>query len=61
MISCMDLRLTDNILSFLNFDNLHNRYDHVILAGASLLCSTKHKDLFVKGITENMSTGKNDR
>jgi hypothetical protein len=44
----MDLRLTDNLMNFLHFDNLQNRYDHVILAGASLLCSNKHKELFVK-------------
>lgn len=36
VISCIDLRLTDNLVDFLNFDNLHNRYDHFILAGASL-------------------------
>jgi hypothetical protein len=45
VLSCMDLRLTDNMLNFLHFDNLHNRYDHVILAGASLLCTRKNKNL----------------
>ncbi len=42
----MDLRLMDNVLNFLHFDNLQNRYDHVVLAGASLMCSIKHKELF---------------
>lgn len=41
VISCMDLRLTDNLVDFLHFDNLHNRFDHFILAGASLLCSNQ--------------------
>jgi len=36
LLSCMDLRLTDNIVHFMNHDNLENRYDHVIFAGAAL-------------------------
>jgi carbonic anhydrase len=50
VISCMDLRLTDNLVEFLHFDNLHNRYDHFILAGASLLCTHHHSDKFMEGI-----------
>ncbi len=46
VLSCMDLRLTDNLVDFLHFDNLHNRYDHFILAGTSLLCTEKLKTLF---------------
>ncbi|HEX8529839.1 MAG TPA: hypothetical protein VF646_07440, partial [Cytophagales bacterium] len=45
VIGCIDLRLTDNLVHFLHFDNLHNRYDHFTLAGASLLCSGQ-QDLF---------------
>ena len=52
VLSCMDLRLTDNLVDFLNFDNLHNRYDHFILAGTSLLTTKDRKDLFVKGVHE---------
>jgi hypothetical protein len=47
VIGCIDLRLTDNLVHFLHFDNLHNRYDHFTLAGASLLC-TGNRDLFKK-------------
>jgi len=36
LLSCMDLGLLDNTLAFMNHGNLTNRYDHVILAGASL-------------------------
>lgn len=36
LLSCMDLRLLDNTGAFMNHDNLTNRYDHVIFAGASL-------------------------
>jgi carbonic anhydrase len=52
VLSCMDLRLTDNLVDFLNFDNLHNRYDHFILAGTSLLTTEKKRGLFLKGIYE---------
>jgi hypothetical protein len=48
VIGCIDLRLTDNLVHFLHFDNLHNRYDHFTLAGASLLC-TGNRDLFLQG------------
>lgn len=36
LISCMDLRLLDNIVHFMEHENLTNRYDHYIMAGASL-------------------------
>lgn len=36
VISCIDLRLTDNLMKFLSAENLENRYDLVTLAGASL-------------------------
>lgn len=45
MLSCIDLRLTDNLLEFLHFDNLTNRYDHFALAGTSLLTQVDHPDL----------------
>lgn len=36
LLSCMDLRLMDEIVQFMDHDGLANRYDHVILAGSSL-------------------------
>ena len=48
VISCMDLRLTDDLVKFLNFDNLTNRYDHYISAGVSLCHCTHLSDYFVK-------------
>jgi hypothetical protein len=36
LLTCMDPRLLDNVVNFMNHDNLTNRYDHVILAGAAL-------------------------
>jgi carbonic anhydrase len=36
LLSCMDPRLLDDTVEFMNHDNLENRYDHLVLAGASL-------------------------
>lgn len=36
LISCMDLRLLDNIVHFMEHDNLTNRYDQFIMAGCSI-------------------------
>jgi hypothetical protein len=36
LLSCMDPRLLDDTVEFMNHDNLANRYDHVVLAGAAL-------------------------
>ncbi len=35
LLSCMDLRFLDEVTEFMNHDNLANRYDHVVLAGAA--------------------------
>lgn len=36
LLSCMDLRLLDEIVQFMDHDGLTNRYYHVIFAGAAL-------------------------
>jgi hypothetical protein len=36
LVTCMDLRLLDEVTQFMDHDGLNNRYDHVILAGAAL-------------------------
>jgi len=36
LLSCMDPRLLDEVVQFMTHDNLTNRYDHVVLAGAAL-------------------------
>jgi carbonic anhydrase len=36
LVSCMDLRLIDNIVKFMEADNMTNRYDQYIAAGCSL-------------------------
>lgn len=47
VLSCIDLRLTDNLLEFLHFDNLTNRYDHFALAGTSLMTQADNPELTV--------------
>lgn len=36
LLSCMDLRLIDDLVRFMDRDNLTNRYDHLVFAGAAL-------------------------
>lgn len=36
MLSCMDYRLVDDLVHFMEAHQLHDNYDHVVLAGASL-------------------------
>jgi hypothetical protein len=36
LLSCMDQRLLDNIVHFMNKLNLQNRYDHLTFAGAAM-------------------------
>jgi carbonic anhydrase len=36
LLSCMDTRLLDNTIHFMDSLNLQNRYDHVIFAGAAM-------------------------
>ena len=36
LLSCIDLRLMDETIQFMDHDGLTNRYDHLTLAGASL-------------------------
>jgi carbonic anhydrase len=35
LLSCMDLRLIDDIVRFMEADNLSNRYDQLVFAGAA--------------------------
>ncbi len=36
LLSCIDLRLIDELAAFMDRDNLTNRYDHLVYAGAAL-------------------------
>jgi carbonic anhydrase len=55
VISCIDLRLTEEVLNFLHFDNLTNRYDIFALAGTSVSTGATREgqtELFKKDILE---------
>lgn len=41
LFTCIDLRLMDEIVHFMEYDNLTNRYDQFTLAGASLTTQVK--------------------
>ncbi len=43
LLSCMDYRLVDDVVRYMDGRGLTNRYDHVILAGASLGALTEKK------------------
>lgn len=36
LLTCMDYRLTDETIAYMDGRQLHDKYDHVVLAGASL-------------------------
>jgi hypothetical protein len=36
LLTCMDLRVLDEVADFMAHDNLSNRYDHIVFAGAAL-------------------------
>lgn len=48
LLTCIDPRLLDDVVRYMNTLNLHNRYDHVVFAGAALgvrrLCSPLPRD-----------------
>jgi hypothetical protein len=46
LLSCMDQRLLDNIVVFMNDLNLQNRYDQVIFAGAAMGAARLQSPLF---------------
>jgi carbonic anhydrase len=43
LLSCMDYRLNDDLVTYMNGRGLKDNYDHVVLAGASLGALTEQK------------------
>lgn len=46
LLSCMDLRVMDEIVQFMDHDGLTNRYDHLTMAGAALGALGGHCERF---------------
>lgn len=59
LISCIDLRLADDLVRFMEHENLTNRYDHFILAGASLSTTLECLPNW-RNTTKNPECGKYD-
>lgn len=54
LLSCMDYRLTDDITRYMDWRGLHDDYDHVILAGASLGAQTRKHRAWGKTFWEHL-------
>ena len=54
LVSCMDLRLINELVSFMDRDNLTNRYDHLVVAGAALGVVQKDHRNWTKAFFEHL-------
>ncbi|WP_353860291.1 carbonic anhydrase [Azospirillum formosense] len=58
LLSCMDYRLIDDIGRYMDRRGLTNRYDHVILAGASLGVLTDQKKAWGEAFWDHVAVAK---
>ncbi|WP_114858835.1 carbonic anhydrase [Azospirillum brasilense] len=58
LLSCMDYRLIDDIGRYMDGRGLTNRYDHVILAGASLGALTDRKKAWGEAFWDHVAVAK---
>lgn len=58
LLSCMDYRLVDDIVHYMDGRKLTNQYDHVILAGASLGALTDKKPEWGKAFWDHVQVAK---
>ncbi|WP_188260162.1 carbonic anhydrase [Azospirillum tabaci] len=58
LLSCMDYRLIDDIGRYMDGRGLTNRYDHVILAGASLGALTDQKKAWGEAFWDHVAVAK---
>ena len=58
LVSCMDYRLIDDIVRYMDGRKLANQYDHVILAGASLGALTDKKPEWGKVFWDHVQVAK---
>jgi carbonic anhydrase len=54
LLSCMDYRLTDDIVRYMDGRGLHDAYDHVVLAGAALGAQTRKHRAWGKTFWEHL-------
>jgi hypothetical protein len=58
LLSCMDYRLMDEVSAYMQKRGLKDKYDHVILAGASLGALTKAKPAWGETFWEHVDVAK---
>ncbi len=58
LLSCMDYRLVDDIVRYMDGRGLTNNYDHVILAGASLGALTDKKKAWGEAFWDHVDVAK---
>ncbi|QCO04809.1 carbonic anhydrase [Azospirillum argentinense] len=58
LLSCMDYRLIDDIGRYMDARGLTNRYDHVILAGASLGALTDRKKAWGEAFWDHVAVAR---
>jgi hypothetical protein len=56
LLSCMDYRLLDDVARYMNAQGLDDKYDHVILAGASLGADNTKFPAWVTTFWEHLDT-----
>lgn len=54
LLTCMDYRLMDEIVAYMDGRDLRDKYDHVILAGASLGALTKQRPSWSRTFFEHV-------
>jgi carbonic anhydrase len=59
LLSCMDYRLMDDIEHFMSHEGLANKYDHIVLAGASLGATNKKYPAWRKTFWEHLQVAIN--
>ena len=58
LLSCMDYRLVDDVVRYMDGRGLTNNYDHVILAGASLGALTDKKKAWGEAFWDHVEVAK---
>ncbi len=54
LLTCMDYRLTDDTSRYMEGRGLHDRYDHVVLAGAALGVNTEQRPAWGQTFWEHL-------
>ena len=56
LLTCMDFRLQDETVNFMEREGLRNNYDHIVLAGASLGVQTRERPDWSRAFWDHLDT-----